>query len=82
MDMHFERPRNELSNQINKIILKNECIESVKELILDNYGNDHYIGSAFVVPKDYDKHKIKAALFDIENEIYNQLHIVVRLHIN
>lgn len=67
MDTHSIDSKDEISNEITKTILKNSNIKEVNELILDNYGNVHFIGSAFVVL--YDDTKSEDTLYNIENDI-------------
>ena len=80
MDTHSIDSKDEISNEITKTILKNSNIKEVNELILDNYGNGHFIGSAFVVL--YDDTKSEDTLYNIENDIYRKLHVIVKLHLD
>ena len=78
-----QAPGPELTGELLKRIMKAEDIIGTHDLILHNYGPGRYIASVHAeVPSDISLIKIHDIVDNIEREIYNEMGIIIAIHID
>nr|WP_315024512.1 cation diffusion facilitator family transporter [uncultured Aminipila sp.] len=76
-----QSPDPKVSNQIKEKLLSNKNIISIHDLMLHNYGPNHYYASVHVVvPSDENLLELHNELFCAEKQIEDSLNIYINIH--
>ena len=68
----------ELAREIEKTVIEFEGVEGVYDLVLNNYGPDHFTGSIHVaVPDTYTAARIDELIRSIQEEVYARHNVIL-----
>ena len=78
-----EPPLGEVIESIKLIVAKHECVVGMHDLLVHNYGPNHYIASFHAeVNGEDDVYMLHDAIDNLEREIYQELGILCTVHMD